>query len=222
MYPVIGYAVERMIVEFASATICFVLVWFMLKPYKLTRNGCYLGLPLGFGFLGLSWLINGVSISQTVPTQYLIWVATITKSFAFGFIAATYFLIGRNQERTNKLGNSIIGLLLATLLSSIVIAFIAPQFAGYIATNMYLRAFNVACLVYVVFFTLRNHIKNPDPSTIWIPLGFVFLAVSQYSLLFWYIDSSFSAFVGSIILRFIGLGIFLLVAYRSFYKTEAG
>jgi hypothetical protein len=33
------YPTERMIIESVGAIICFVLVRFMIKPYKLTREG---------------------------------------------------------------------------------------------------------------------------------------------------------------------------------------
>ncbi len=224
MYPDNNYATYRMIAEFAAAIICIVLVWFMSKPYKLTRKGSYLGLPLGFGFLGLSFLLGGISISKILPSNAndIFWLPCLTKTFAFIFIAATYFFATRNSELNRKVGDITIGVLIAALVASILLAFAAPQLAlDYTAANQYLRIFNVFCLIYVVVFTLQRHIKNLDPTTIWIPLGFIFLAVSQYSLLFWYIDYSFSAFVGALILRFIGLGIFLFVAYHSFYK-EAG
>ena len=47
----------RIIVEVVSTIICVILVKFMFKPYRLTGEGRYLGLPLGFGFLGLSYFI---------------------------------------------------------------------------------------------------------------------------------------------------------------------
>ncbi|MGD6852124.1 MAG: hypothetical protein ACQCN6_08705 [Candidatus Bathyarchaeia archaeon] len=222
MYPDNNYATYRMIAEFAAAIICLVLVWFMSKPYKLTRKVSHLGLPLGFGFLGISFILGGISISKIFPSNDAFWLPSLTKTFAFIFIAVAYFFTTKNSEQKRRAGDITIGILIIALVASILLAFAAPQFAlDYIATNQYLRIFNVFCLIYIVIHTLNRHIKNLDPTTIWIPLGFIFLAISQYSLLFWYIDYSFSAFVGALILRFIGLGIFLFVAYRSFYR-EAG
>ena len=51
------YEVPRIIIEVASAIIYFILVKYMIKPYSLTREQRYLGLPLGFAFLGISEII---------------------------------------------------------------------------------------------------------------------------------------------------------------------
>jgi hypothetical protein len=166
---------------------------------------------------------GSISISKILPFNDLMWLPCLTKKIAFVFIAVTYFFVARKSELNRRVGDITMGGLLTALVASILLAFAAPQLAiDYIAANQYLRIFNVFCLTYVVIFTLHRHIKNNlDPTTIWIPSGFIFLAVSQYSLLFWYMDYSFSAFVGALILRFIGLWIFVFVAYRSFYR-EAG
>jgi hypothetical protein len=42
------------------------------------------------------------------------------------------------------------------------------------------------------------------------------LAISQYSLLFWYADSSFAAFWGSLVLRSLALAVFLFIVYQTF------
>jgi len=223
MYPDGIYVTERLIEESASAIICFILVYFMMKPYKLTREGSYLGLPLGFGFLGLSYLLSAFQNSPINFNPEFIWLPFLTKTFAFVFIAAAYIFSGKKSRARGLIGTVIITLLVITLTVSILLAFIVPQLAiDYTVANKYLRILNVVCLTYVAFLTLRSHIRNPDPITIRIPLGFIFLAISQYSLLFWYSDSSLLAFRCSVFLRFIGLGIFLYVAYQSFYKMEAG
>ena len=77
-----------------------------------------------------------------------------------------------------------------------------------------------AFLFYIIVHTLRNHVNKPDPKTILIPFGFVFLAISQYSFLFLYTDSSRPAVWGGLALRLVGLSIFLIVAYRSFYRPK--
>jgi hypothetical protein len=38
------------LIEIVSAILCFVLLRSMIKPYRTTGEGRYLGLPLGFGF----------------------------------------------------------------------------------------------------------------------------------------------------------------------------
>ncbi|MCW4030190.1 MAG: hypothetical protein NWE92_11160 [Candidatus Bathyarchaeota archaeon] len=95
---------------------------------------------------------------------------------------------------------------------------VSPQVASssYTDGQLYVRTFNIMCLAYVAAHTLRSHIREPNPATLWIPLGFILLAVSQYSLLFWYIDASFAAFWGSIGIRLAALAVFLFVAIKTF------
>jgi hypothetical protein len=216
------YPTERMIIESVATIICFVLARFMVKPYKLTREGSYLGLPLGFAFLGISYALAALAYSPLGFGPELMWLPLLTRTFAFVFLATTYLFSSRKSKSSQILGEITISLLIIALASSFILAFVAPQFAfaGYLQANVYLRIFNVICLAYIAICTLRSYVKNPDRTTIWIPFGFIFLAISQYSLLFWYIDSSFSAFVGSLIARFIGLGIFLFVAIRTFYVQD--
>jgi hypothetical protein len=102
------------------------------------------------------------------------------------------------------------------------VIFIFPQVASndYNDSQMYIRFFNVICLAYIAIHTLRTHMRKSDPTTIWVPLGFIMLAISQYSLLFWYTDHSLAAFTGSLALRLMALAVFLVVSYRSFHERK--
>jgi hypothetical protein len=224
MYATNMYPTERIIVEVVSTFLCFILVWFMTRPYKLTREGKYLGLPLGFGFLGISFAFAALTYSPLALglNPKLMWFALLTRTFAFVFLATTYFFSNKKSKNSLMVGEITISLLIIALAALLLFVFVIPQFTydSYSQSNVYLRIFNVICLSYIAIYTLRSHVRNPDPTTIWIPFGFIFLAISQYSLLFWYIDSSFSAFIGSLVARFVGLAIFLLVAYRTFYSSN--
>jgi hypothetical protein len=216
------YPDERIIIELASAIICFVLVRFMIKPYGLTRKASYLGLPLGFSFLGISYLLGAIVYSLLGFSSESLWLPLLTRIFAFVFIAIAYFFSSRWSKRGQLFGEIIVSLLIIVLAVILTFIFVAPDLAydSYLRANLYLRLFIVACLIYIVAYTLRSHIKNPDPTTIWIPIGFIFLAISQYSLLFWYFDSSLTAFLGSLVTRLIGLAFFLFVAYQTFYDSN--
>jgi len=224
MFATNMYPTERIIIEVVTTFLCFILVWFMIRPYKLTREGRYLGLPLGFGFLGISFALAALSYSPLALNlnPKLMWFTLLTRTFAFVFFATTYFFSNKKSKNSLLLGEITIILLFIALAGLLSLTFVTPQFTydSYSQSNVYFRIFNVICLSYVAIFTLRSHVRNPDPTTIWIPFGFIFLAISQYSLLFWYIDSSFSAFIGSLVARFAGLAIFLFVAYRTFYRSN--
>ena len=222
MFATDMYPVERILIEVASAVLCFILVWFMIRPYKLTREGKYLGLPLGFSFLGISSVFAALVYSPIGDNPKLLWFTLLVRTFAFVFLATTYLFANMKSKNSQLLGEITISLLVIVLAGLLLSTFVIPQFtfAGYNQANIYLRILNVFCLSYIVINILRSHVRNPDPKTIWTPFGFIFLAISQYSLLFWYIDSSFSAFIGSVVTRFVGLAIFLFVAYRSFYSRD--
>jgi hypothetical protein len=104
--------------------------------------------------------------------------------------------------------------------------FVAPKFAlaNYNVLSIYVRAFNVACLLYISIHTLRSYLKTKDSSTILTPAGYIFLGIGQYSLLLWYLGdmNNKAPFYGGLALRWIGLVLFLIIAYRTFYGSKKG
>ena len=83
----------------------------------------------------------------------------------------------------------------------------------------------VIALFYIITITLRNHVKKPDSMTLWIPFGFIFLTISQcllivYSLVYKVMDNSINVYWSSIVFRFAGLIMFLIVAYRTYYNSK--
>jgi hypothetical protein len=217
------YEVHRLAIEIASAIIYFILVRYMIKPYGLTREERYLGLPLGFVFLGVSETLLAIGI--ITPLSQLGTVSLVMRTFAFVFLAFTYYF-SREPTRNSRfvwivsLSCIIVGL--TTLCLSLVSA---PLMAMGISASfgIFLRILALFCLSYICIHTLRSHIKEPDPTTIWIPLGFLLLAISQYSQLIRAADEDYLygvAFIGGIAARFIGLAVFLLTAYRTFNKSS--
>jgi hypothetical protein len=216
------YQEARITVEVVSAIICFILVRYMIKPYSLTREGRYVGLPLGFAFLGVSYGIAAFAYSELYYFSELLWIQLLTRTFAFVFLAVTYYFSNKPAKNTRILWDLTFSLLIVSLIALFLVIFIFPQVASnnYNESQMYIRVFNIICLLYIVIHTLRTHIRKPDPTTIWVPLGFILFAISQYSLLFWYTDNSLTAFTGSLTLRIMALAVFLAVAYRSFAEGK--
>jgi hypothetical protein len=218
------YELERVIVEVVSAVACFVLVKFMIKPYQLTKEGRYLGLPLGFGFLGVSYTIAAVAWAELVSFRDLMWLQLLSRTFSFVFIALTYYFSKKTSKNSRIPWNITLSLFAVVLIILVLVVIVPPQFTmpTYAGIQVYVRIFNIICLGYVAINTLRSHVKAPDPTTIWIPMGFILLAISQYSLLFYYSDASLAAFTGSLAIRLAALVVFLLVAYRTFYGSRTG
>lgn len=213
--------IARLAIEVTSATLCFILARFMIKPYQFTGESRYLGLPLGFIFLGFSFIF--VIISPVLFIHPLIgWFSHLTRTFAFTFMAATYYFAKPSKDNKRLLWNLTLSLLTVAILTFSIIALLAPHYAttNWNETQLFLRTFNIITLTYIIFHTLKTHVKSPDPTTIWMPLGFIFLAISQYSLLLWYFDHNSISSWGGLITRFAGLSVFLFVAYQTFYHSK--
>jgi hypothetical protein len=190
----------------------------MIKPYRLTGDTRFLGLPLGFGFMAISHIIAAtVAISKEVS-----WFMLLFRTFSFVFIATTYFFSEMSSKKTQYLWNISISALIVVLIGLSLVVVVAPQsvWENDAGAQIYSRIFMEIFLCYIIVHSIRNHIEKPDPTTIWIPFGFIFLALSQYSFLLFYIDNSFAAFWGAIVFRFVGLIVFLVVAYQTFYRSK--
>jgi hypothetical protein len=212
------------VAEVVSATICFVLLRFMIKPYRTTGESRYLGLPLGFGFLGVSYVFMGVALyfESFSFVEEIKWLQLFTQAYAFAFLAATYYFSKKPSEHTRLWWDITYAALVFAAVVSYLIVFEPPMFGlpSYKTADEYFRLFNIICLAYISIHTLRSHASRPDPKTIWIPLSYLLLGFGQYSSLIWSLDSSFAAYVGAHFLRLSGLLILLFVAYQTFYGTR--
>ncbi len=217
------YDVERITIEVVSAIICFILVRFMIKPYRLTGETRYLGLPLGFGFLGVSYAYSALSYSPLFDFTNNGSVQLFVRAFAFLFLAVTYYF-SKSEKKPKLLWNTTLGLLAIILTILIILAIMSPQFQlfDYKLAQIYVRGFSLVCLSYISIHALKSHIEQLDPSTLLVPLAYVLLGMGQYSSLIWAIDSSIFAFFGGLALRLAGLSVFLFVSYRAFYGSEGG
>lgn len=210
--------------EAVSAILCFVLVWFMMKPYRFTGESRYVGLPLGFTFLGLSYLFMGLALfSGTLFfVEDMKWLQLLTQAFAFAFLAVTYYFSKRTRKRKRLRWQITFTALIVGLVISYLIVFVPPTFVlpSYKTVDEYFRLFNILLVSYILFHALRSHMMKPDPKTLWFPLGYVLLVFGQYSLLVWSLDSSFTALMGAHVLRLTGLTVFLLVSIHTFTTSH--
>jgi uncharacterized membrane protein len=209
------------LVEVVSAILCFVLLRFMIKPYRTTGEGRYLGLPLGFGLLGASYVFMGIAMyfESFSFVEEIKWLQLFTQAYAFAFLAATYYFSKKPAQNTRLWWDITYAALGFAAVVSYLVVFEPPMFGlpSYKTVDEYFRLFNIFCLAYISIHTLRSHASKPDPKTIWIPLSYLLLGFSQYSFLIWSIDSSFAAYFGAHFLRLSGLVILLFVAYQAFY-----
>jgi len=148
--------------------------------------------------------------------------ASLRICFAFVFLAATYYFSKKPAKNTRLWWDiAYAGLVFAVVVSYLVV--FEPPMLGlpsYKTVDEYFRLFNIVCLAYVSIHTLRSHVSQPDPKTIWIPISYLLLGFSQYSFLIWSLDSSFAAYVGAHILRIAGLLVFVFVVYQAFFGSR--
>jgi hypothetical protein len=215
--------VVEVAVEIVSAVLCFILVKFMFKPYMLTREARYLGLPLGFAFLGISETFLAIGIQQTIEQLRLL--SLLTRTFAYVFLATSYYFSKKPSKNSRLLWDVAISLIVVALTTSALLLIRSSQIGIQIPTNLSvaLRILALICISYICIHTLRSHIRSPEPSTIWIPLGFILLGISQYSLIIWAAEENYApgyAFAGALVARLAGLSVFLAVSYLSFHKKR--
>jgi len=195
----------------------------MIKPYSYTKESRYIGLPLAFGLLGASYLFSAITYDLPCffPVNFL-WFQLVLRTFAFAFLAATYHFSANLSKVSQLLRNVTFSLISVAVLTSVVIVIFLPQtsFANYLAASEYARMFIIICLIYIIIRVLRSHMAKPDPTTLMTPLGYILLAVSQYSVIIWAVDGSMFAWWGALVLRWGGLAIFLYVAYVTFYGAR--
>lgn len=208
------------VIEGFSAVLAFILVRFMIKPFRVTGEGRYLGLPFGFGLLGVSYVFMGVALCLSNPLiiERTKWLQLFTGAYAFVFLAVTYYFSRiKTSRKVRPLTQAIIALLILMLVFLFITFFLPPVFVlpSYKAADEYFRLFNMILAIYITIETLVGHVQEPNPKTVLAPLGYALLAFSQYSFLVWSLDSSFSAFAGAHIIRVASLLVFLFVSYRA-------
>jgi hypothetical protein len=102
------------------------------------------------------------------------------------------------------------------------LSIISPRFSlsDYVLASIGVRVLSLVCLCYISIHALKSHIEQSNPTTLVAPLGYILLAIEQYSALIWVVDRSYFALFGALALRLAGLAVFLFVSYRTFYSSE--
>ena len=215
------FEVERITIEIGSAIACFILVKYMAKIYRLTRESRYLGLPLGFGFLGISYAISAFSYFPFFDFANEGWIQLFIRAFAFIFLAVTYYF-SKSNKQPKLLWNTTLIILTAALTTLILFAVLTPNFSrpDYVLYYIFVRSASLECLSYISIHSLKSHLEKSDPTTILAPFGYIFLAANQYSSLVWVIDNSYFALFGGLVFRLAGLALFIAVAYKTFPRTD--
>lgn len=215
------FVFERVLLEIVSAIACVILVRFMIKPYQLTGEARYLGLPLGFGFLGVSYFFSAIIYSPLLSSDAMAnfgLIQLLVRGFAFLFLAVTYYF-SKSEKKVKFLWNTVLASLTAIMIILFFVLIISPELSrsDYLFLYLCSRFFGIGCLCYITIHALKSHLEESDSATILAPFGYLLLAISQYSAIIWGFDSSYLALFGALLFRLAGLAIFLYSVYRGFY-----
>ncbi len=109
--------------EVVSAIICFILVRFMMKPYQYMGESRYIGLPLGFAFLGMSYIFMGLALyfESFLFVEELKWLQLFTQAYAFAFLVVTYYFSKKAFDHSRlRWRIAFAGLIFAAIVSYLV------------------------------------------------------------------------------------------------------
>jgi hypothetical protein len=202
----------------------------MIKPYSATHEGRYIGLPLGFGFLGASYAISAIAFfhpySQGISNA-VTWTQLLFRGFSFVFLAVTYYFSKKPSKNTHYFWNITFSVLFVLLGAFLLLFFIAPQIplGNYLMLNIFIRSLNVVCLSYIFIHCFKEYVKKPNPESIFVISSYALLGLSQFLYIILTVGFGYTvslAFWVSLALRLTSLFVFLFATYRTFYQLKNG
>jgi len=198
-----------------------------------------LAISFVFGHLCVAYLYSHVDQSLE---NILLWIQLALRSEGFAFIALSYMLKNRigastingllpatsrilfsPQSYSNaiKIKEMIVAILPMILISIPLMITISALVVQPILNNtevkdmsIYTTIFNIMVLGYIFIKSLKALVRSANIKLLYIPAAFALLWLEQYSLIINYFDNNQFAFMGSIIARLVGLGLFVLAIYH--------
>jgi hypothetical protein len=229
--PLLGVAIASI-----SVVMSLMISRYFFKSYTFSGFGYLLGLPVGFAFLGASFLFEMASLlysANPVLHPAFFWIQMSLQSEALALIALSYYYKNSSGSPSRLIGRDV---LVTTLpLMMVAIPFIVPtaalvaepyfNYAGLADLSFYMRIFNIAVIAYIFKSTVVSLVRAANIKLLYVPAAFALLWLEQYSLIIAYFDNSVVAFVGSAAARLAGLALFAYimhsVASRRKMKIEA-
>jgi hypothetical protein len=170
------------------------------------------------------------------------WIQLTLQSEGFALIALSYMLKNRTGSTTingllptpskilfspqnwmyssTKIREIIVTVLPMILISIPLMVIISALFVQPILNetelkdmSIYTTLFNIMVLGYIFVKCLKPLVKAANIKLLYIPAAFALLWLEQYSLIINYFDNNQFAFIGSIIVRLVGLGLFVYAVY---------
>jgi hypothetical protein len=209
-----------------SVSLSLMISRYFFKSYTFSGFGYLLGLPVGFAFLGASFIFETLSLMYRAdPLLYpeFFWIQVSLQSEAFALIALSYYYKNADtSERGRKVRARDI-LVTMLPLTMVAIPFLVPtmslatglyfNYADLADLSFYMRIFNIVVIGYIFKSTILSLVKAANIKLLYVPAAFALLGLEQYSLILAYFDNSVIAFIGSAAARIAGLALFAYIMH---------
>lgn len=203
--------------ELASAFLAFAVSYLMLRSFRVLRRYYLLGFPIGFSFLGLSYLLLGVSYAFPTLANEASWLQLVICCYGFAFLGTTYFLRRRSlAHRLGQMSNWLFSLLVILAVMAILVIVVPPVMllpSHQVAEGVF-RATNLGLVAYILFSMYQMLKAEAYGLGAVVLASFILLAVEQYSLLLWSLDAGLWSFVFAHISRLLALGAIAVEGFR--------
>ena len=207
-----------------SVALSLVISRSFFRSYTFAGFGYLLGLPVGFAFLGASYLFELSSVlfqSDPILHPAFFWIQMLLQAEAFALIALSYYYRASAGEQKRHVTRNIAITLIPLLM--IAIPFLIPtsvlvaqpyfNYAGFADLSFYMRIFNIAVIGYIFKSTIVSLVRAANVRMLYVPAAFALLWLEQYSLVIAYFDNSVVAFIGSAVARLAGLAAFAYIMH---------
>lgn len=211
-----------------SVSLSLMISRYFFKSYSFSGFGYLLGLPVGFAFLGASFIFEVSSLMYRAdPLMYpaFFWIQMTLQSEAFALIALSYYYKNSDASGSGRKVHPRDVLVTMLPLAMVVIPFIVPtlslaaapyfNYAGLADLSFYLRVFNIAVIAYIFKSTIVSLVRVANIKMLYVPAAFALLLLEQYSLILAYFDNSVIAFIGSAAARMAGLALFAHIMHSA-------
>ena len=196
-------------------------------------------------------VVYSFSFANESLENLFFWIQLTLQSEGFAFIALSYMLKNRISSTTTanrllpatskilfsphnwfhssiKIREIIVSVLPMILVSIPLMVTVSALFVQPILNetelkdmSLYTTLFDIMVLGYIFVKCVKPLVKAANIKLLYIPAAFALLWLEQYSLMMNYFDNNQFAFIGSIIVRLAGLGLFVYAIYYALAKGRS-
>jgi len=223
--PAVALALAA-VITVVSVSLSLVISRYFFRSYTFSGFGYLLGLPVGFAFLGASFLFEMSSLMYRAdPLLYpaFFWIQMSLQSEALALIALSYYYKNSDASGSGRKVRARDVFVTMLPLGMVAIPFLVPtlslatgpyfNYSGLADLSFYMRIFNIVVIGYIFKSALASLIRAANVKLLYVPAAFALLGLEQYSLVLAYFDNSVGAFIGSAAARIAGLALFAYIMH---------